>query len=688
MSQSQPIDRRHRKILATYVYTNERGDPVYEIIRYEPKDFRIRHKDQSGNWNWHRPATTYPYKVHEILLSTKNDIVFVVEGEKDVETLRSHRLIATTNPFGQGPDKFKPEWAHFFKGRHVMLIPDLDPVGMEHMGRIHKILEPVAATCVIFKLDLPEGKKDVTHWFEIQGNTFNKFLDMAIAVQDGASKKPILQIYEDMAESQKGDAYEGIDRAPPSVQPEESEDAEERIPFKPFPIESLPLVVQEYIQHAARALHCDMTYLALPALCTLGGIIGNTRIIELKETWTEPSVFWGVLIADSSTLKSPALDCAVAPATMIQDELFVKYEKEMEVWREAMEEWKASGGKAANSKEYASKPSPTRPDAERIIVGDITIEKLAEILHKNPRGIILKRDELQGWFGSFGQYKATGGGNDLPVWLEAFRAQSRTIDRKSGDIPTIYVPRFAVTVLGTIQPGVFSRILTAAFFDSGLTSRLLLAMPPKRKKVWSEDVIPHAVGLGYRTLIRNLWEAINKEKSYGQTWPKVLRMTPQAKKLWVTFYDEWAEKQHESEGDQAYALAKLEGYCARFALLFSVVEYYAGEVMEEVVTLEHVRKAITLVQWFANEAERVYALVKNPEELLEEDRLLDFIASIGGEITSRRLLRSNPSKYKKTEVCRALLESLVQKGLGKWEYRKTVGADGRPPATVFVALDV
>ncbi len=687
MASQHEVGRQHRKILATYQYTDEAGNPAFEIVRFEPKDFRVRYKDENGNLCWRKPPKIFPYRLHELLLSTPNEIVFLVEGEKDVETLRKFRLLATTNPFGQGPGKFQKAWAPYFQGRHCMLIPDRDEVGRKHMEGIAEILRPVAASLATLELPLADGQKDVTDWFSDTGNTFNRFLELAVSCQDQHIKKPIRQIYEEYAETERGDAWEGPARVPAVAQAREEEEEEAKTPFQAFPLECLPVIVRDYVYHGSQALHCDPTYLALPALCTLGGLIGNTRVIQLKETWVEPCVFWGVNIAESSTLKSPALDCAIGPAMTIQDELFLDYERAMEGYKVAMEEWKSSGGKAEGNKRYASKSPPVQPDARRIIVNDITIEKLAQILHKNPRGLILKRDELSGWFGSFGQYKGSSGSSDLPIWLEIHRASPLTIDRKGGDIPTMHIPHSAVTVIGTIQPAIFSRVITSAFFDSGLTSRLLLAMPPKRKKVWTEDVIPHLVGESYRKLLKDIWREINLEQDRNSVWPRVITLTADGKAAWVNFYTRHADLQHESEGERSYALAKLEGYCARFALLFAVVEYYSRQADCQEVTAQHIQKAEMLINWFANEADRVYSSIRNPEEVMQEERLKEFIASLGGEITPRRLLRSNQSKYKSAKICRGLLDSLVSRNFGKWEFRRDKAANGGPAAETFVLFD-
>jgi hypothetical protein len=42
--------KRHE--VAAYDYTDERGELLYQTVRYEPKDFRQRRPDGSGGWVW------------------------------------------------------------------------------------------------------------------------------------------------------------------------------------------------------------------------------------------------------------------------------------------------------------------------------------------------------------------------------------------------------------------------------------------------------------------------------------------------------------------------------------------------------------------------------------------------------------------------------------------------------------
>jgi hypothetical protein len=50
-------------------------------------------------------------------------------------------------------------------------------------------------------------------------------------------------------------------------------------PYEPFPTDALPVTVCRYVEQSARALGCDESYLALPALAALASAVGNSRVI-------------------------------------------------------------------------------------------------------------------------------------------------------------------------------------------------------------------------------------------------------------------------------------------------------------------------------------------------------------------------------------------------------------------------
>lgn len=153
----RPLKPR-RRIAATYAYCDTVGDLLYQVVRTDPKGFYQRHPNGEGGWTNRKCGTQVLYHLPEVL---KAAIVFVVEGEKDADTLREHGFVATTNAGGAGA-KWLPEFTDALAGREVIIIPDNDKPGRERAVRIARSLIGRATRLVILEV---EGARDVTEWF-------------------------------------------------------------------------------------------------------------------------------------------------------------------------------------------------------------------------------------------------------------------------------------------------------------------------------------------------------------------------------------------------------------------------------------------------------------------------------------------------------------------------------------------
>jgi putative DNA primase/helicase len=151
------------RIVATYDYVDEQDELLYQVVRYDPKDFRQRRRDPNGNWVWNMEGTRrVPYRLPKVLDSK---FVYVVEGEKDVETLAKLGRTATCN--SGGADKWKPEYSAVLKGKGVVVIPDNDDPGRRHAETVAQSVLAAGALWVKV-VSLPEAK-DITEWVEAGG---------------------------------------------------------------------------------------------------------------------------------------------------------------------------------------------------------------------------------------------------------------------------------------------------------------------------------------------------------------------------------------------------------------------------------------------------------------------------------------------------------------------------------------
>lgn len=441
--------------------------------------------------------------------------------------------------------------------------------------------------------------------------------------------------------------------------------------WEPFPVDLLPQVAARFTRETADSMSCDPALVALHVIAILGVSIGTTRRIELKPSWHEFPIFWAVTIARSSGLKSPAMDAAIRELRKIQKAAFDEYNERQtayEVDRVIYEKELATWKRSKDGGEPPSKPEPPTP--RRFVVQDITIEALAPILESNPRGVLVARDELASHLRSFGQYKKAGSG-DAAAWLEFHRGGSHIVDRKTGDRRLIIVHRAAVWKCGTIQPGVFSTVMSGEFIESGMAARFLMAKPPSAPKRWTDRHPGKATLDNYEELIVRL---IRLQHIDDDGTPLDLPMTQEAKSIWIDWYNRHADLTYASDDEgEAAMLGKVEAYASRFALLFAVCdEPYATRIPADAM-----RRGCMLAGWFANEATRVYGTMADTADDRRRRTLVEWIEGQGSGdgVTVRDLTKGLRRFRDDQQSARAALDDLANAGFGSWRH---VNTGGRP----------
>jgi hypothetical protein len=113
-------------------------------------------------------------------------IIFIAEGEKDANTLRSHGVPATCNPMGAG--KWWPEFNDILRGADVVICGDNDEPGRKHVQLIAENLRGSAKRVRILDLALHwpeiEASADISDWFETGGGTAERLWDIASTLPD------------------------------------------------------------------------------------------------------------------------------------------------------------------------------------------------------------------------------------------------------------------------------------------------------------------------------------------------------------------------------------------------------------------------------------------------------------------------------------------------------------------------
>lgn len=175
-----------KTITAQYDYFDEGGSRLYQIVRFEAdrhgtkeKSFCLRRQPQSDEiassdgWIYNKSRVA-PVLYNLPRLATA-ELVYVVEGEKDVDTLSSYGLVATCNPFGAG--KWKAEFGESLRGKTVVILPDNDETGRTHAEAVATALHGIAREVLVIDLPNVGEKGDVTD-FLMNGATPDDLLDL------------------------------------------------------------------------------------------------------------------------------------------------------------------------------------------------------------------------------------------------------------------------------------------------------------------------------------------------------------------------------------------------------------------------------------------------------------------------------------------------------------------------------
>jgi hypothetical protein len=148
----------------TYDYVDATGALIYQVLRKPGKQFRQRQPDGQGGWTWNlKGIAPLPYRLPQLIAAIKTNVmVAVVEGEKDADNLVAAGIPATCNSGGAG--KWRPQFAEYFRGADVVILPDNDEPGRAHAEQVAANIAPVSRSVRVLKLPGLQPKGDVSDW--------------------------------------------------------------------------------------------------------------------------------------------------------------------------------------------------------------------------------------------------------------------------------------------------------------------------------------------------------------------------------------------------------------------------------------------------------------------------------------------------------------------------------------------
>ena len=152
-----------------YVYQDAEGRISYIIYRYPEKQFRVKRRE-GNELKWGIGDTqSIPYNLPQVIDEKE---IWIVEGEKDADTLIDLGLCATTFPFGAGSFG-RTDYSYWFKGKDLIICPDNDLPGKKYADVIKDKLQSVASSIKVIALPELAPGGDVSEWIgDGQGDVF------------------------------------------------------------------------------------------------------------------------------------------------------------------------------------------------------------------------------------------------------------------------------------------------------------------------------------------------------------------------------------------------------------------------------------------------------------------------------------------------------------------------------------
>lgn len=142
-----------------YYYTDEKGNVLAKKERWQSqkKGFTWYRLDSAGEWikglgDGVDKLKMPLYNLKAIAEASPDRPVYLVEGEKDVETLRAYLFTATTTPNGASTKWGEALYTEPFKGRTVYIIPDNDKAGYTYAQNAAIALSRVAKSVKVLEL--------------------------------------------------------------------------------------------------------------------------------------------------------------------------------------------------------------------------------------------------------------------------------------------------------------------------------------------------------------------------------------------------------------------------------------------------------------------------------------------------------------------------------------------------------
>lgn len=437
-------------------------------------------------------------------------------------------------------------------------------------------------------------------------------------------------------------------------------------PVPAFPIDLLPQLIQDYLLLSARQMSIPIDFPVTAFLALIGGILGRSVRLEMRpgQKWEEVANVWAIMVGRPAAKKSPTLRRMCRPITAIEEVAKVEYV-------DAMKSFKARKKAAKDQNLDFDEPEPV---LRRYISDDCTTPKLRELLVSNPRGLILRSDELKGQLEKLERDGNEGDRSSLmQCWAGVELYNEDRIIRGS----CLQIP-LTLTWIGCIQPPCLSQYLRQAMSDGkgadGLMQRFQMVTFPDFDIPF--EICQEAMPLELERQLETLFTAVDE---MARNEKRILCFCQEAQRHFDSIQI-WLESQCRSKEHPPYwesHLGKQPKLLAALCIILHVMQEVLLQERQNVIALDTLQVAEKIMLYYLEHAQRCYDSIENCE-VADARKILELIQC-----------KKLPARFKQADIYRNNLGGIRESGrvtnalhllqdLGCVAAEKIQGVTGRP----------
>jgi len=577
--------------------------PVMIVVRYQLDGRKIYRQFYQLENKWIEGTCPSPYPLfglQTLKSASPFGALIITEGEKCASALHSLGWPAIASAFGaQSPSA--SDWKPMRYYRRFLILRDNDKAGISFARSVSTEIRRTTPDSEIFVVNLASNHLggDVVDWLQstvMRGQDWDGFQPIPSNMVDPVAKALSQEIYssqvkvEDCPQVNYKQIEALFENAPRPLKAT-------LLPVPDFPLHVFPERIRNYIGLTSSQFSQVSDFAAVTFLSSAGGLIGRSIHLKMRaiDSWYEIGNSWAILVGLPSAKKSPIMRRILRLFKALETRASQEYAQQKKAY-----ETSKKGG--MSSAEDIIDP----PIRRRYISDDVTTPKLREIMASNPRGIILRNDELKGQLERLDKH---GNEGDRSFMMSCWSGLEEYSEDRMCRESLLNIP-LSLTWIGCIPQTALQRYLQEAMSQSsgadGFMQRFQFVCYPdqKQKFVLAQEGVPQQL----QDEMQSIWDTLDRE-SIGSY--RYIRFKQEAQSK----FDEWLVD-HENDarfgnhppyweshlGKQAKTLASL-------VIILHRLEEIDNKTPLEEISPQTLEKALEVLEYFSAHARRCYESV-------------------------------------------------------------------------------